>query len=276
MAITTIAQATSGLLPTIYSAKITGGSASNVPQWISNWYESGYPPAATANGTNRSGQILTSSNNALRFLNPTSGNSYLTGFIHNFFNNIADSAQRSILLVDRLWENDSIDATATGAQSVGSPTWPARDINGTTSGVGVYIAVEISTGMGAATPVISITYTNSSGVTGRVGSTTYPTRSSAPRGHWFPISLQAGDVGVQSVENVTLSVSWVTGIMHLVAYRPIAMMGFGGRKGKFIAEDALTLGMPQLWDNSVLQIVGMATGSGSNTGGFYEVRMSQG
>lgn len=276
MAITTLAQVTSGMRPTIHVSKSTGSLTNNSPQFMTNWYEDGYPPPATAYAGGMSGAAITSATGALPFSNPTSGNTHLTGFFNSLNINIADSSQRSVMLVDRLWHNSGINVTLTTAQTINSVAWPARDLDASTNGNGVFIALELSTACGAGTPTISMSYTNSAGTSGRTGTSAYPTRTNAPRGHWFLMGLQEGDVGVRSVQTITLSATWTSGTVHLVAFRPIALIGMGGRKGKFNAEDALTLGMPQLWNNSVPQILAIATSGTTNSGGFYNVTFSQG
>lgn len=276
MAITTMAQVTSGQRPTIYVAKATGNLTNNAPQFMTSWYEAGYPDQATAYTGGMSGQALTSEFGSLPFTNPTSGSTYLTGLFNSLNINIADVSQRSVMLVDRLWHNSDINVTLTTAQTINSVAWPARDLDASTNGRGVYIALELSANCGAGTPTISMSYTNSAGTSGRTGTSIYPTRTNAPRGHWFLMGLQAGDTGVRSVQSVTLSATWTLGVVHLVAFRPIAIIGMGGRKGKFNAEDALTLGMPQLWDNSVLQLLAGHTSGTTNAGGFFNVTLAQG
>ena len=68
--------------------------------------------------------------------------------------------------------------------------------------------------------------------------------------HFLSIGLQAGDIGVRSVQSLTLSASWVSGTMNLVAYRPIAALEL---VGAFVpnAIDALTSGFPRLFNGSV-------------------------
>jgi hypothetical protein len=74
--------------------------------------------------------------------------------------------------------------------------------------------------------------------------------ASSAIGVFYPIGLAAGDVGVRSVQSLTLSVSWASGTIHLVAYRPIARLDLAsGNVGSSL--DAVTGGMPRLFDNSV-------------------------
>ena len=154
------------------------------------------------------------------------------------------------MLCDRLWHNNAISVTTTTAQTVNSAAWPARDKNGSTNGVGVYIGLEISaaTGTGTATP--SISYTNSANASGKTGSMQVAYAASSPTGTFYPFTLATGDVGVRSIQSVTLNVSMTSGSISLVAYRPLAMIELSAA-GLPNAIDALTSGMPILYDNTV-------------------------
>ena len=149
MAITTLTQVVDGMLPTVVVAKTAESSANSNSQMLTNWYSVGYPPTATANTSGVSGQALTSSPAALPFKNPVSGNSYLTGFLSTYYLTINNTSQRSTLMVDRLWENSGLSPTVTTAQTVNSVAWPARDLDESTNGRGVFIAVEVSSALGA-------------------------------------------------------------------------------------------------------------------------------
>jgi hypothetical protein len=167
-------------------------------------------------------------------------------------------------LLDRLWHNGGFSSTSTGAQTVNSAAWPARDANGSTDGVGVMIGLEVSANMGAASPSVTLSYTNSSGVSGRTATLQYPAVSAAQNGIWIPFQLQAGDVGVRSIQTLTLGSSWLSGTFKLVAYREIGSsdgMGGGG-----YALDPISGGLPEMFDGSVPFIVAQsgATGGFSN------------
>src|SRR6266508_694416 len=101
--------------------------------------------------------------------------------------------------------------------------------------------------------------TNSAGVAGRTA-----TLASFPitglTGTWLPFSLQAGDVGVRSVQTVTLGTSYVSGAVHIMAYRLVASIPVPNAN---IGNDRswASLGLPKVWDNSVLQLVYFPTGS---------------
>jgi len=161
-------------------------------------------------------------------------------------------------LIDRQWGNVPVVTTAT-AQAITSPTWVARDASASTSGVGVFLALECSSATGNAGAITNTTvsYTNSAGVAGRTTSAiSWPITS--PTGTFVLLGLQAGDVGVRSVQSITLGTSYVSGQVHLVAFRFIAEI-----PAPLAATPSLMsftqLGLPRIWDATVLQLVVMPT-----------------
>lgn len=164
----------------------------------------------------------------------------------------------TLLLVDRLWDNSSISSTTTTGQSITSPTWPARDRFGATNGDGVLLGLEVSTATtnGAAVSNSTITYTNSANTGSRTATlsstaSTYQIPATAIAGTFVPFLLNAGDVGVKSVQTLTLGTSLGTGVVHLVAYRVVARLGVP----QSIAESAIDLvtgGAARIYDDSAL------------------------
>ena len=256
MAITTVAGIASGLLPSVVSFKTSpsGTSNSGPLQWCTNWFETGYPVAGTAYGGPVAGQAVTTSTAAYPYPNPASGNSYLARVMRSG----GAVNPSNIMIVDRLWESGALDRTSLLPQTVGSVGWPNRDINGSSAGVGVYIALEVSTTVagGGSVPDVSMTYTNSSGATGKSAGITFAARVNPPRGQWFILGLEAGDVGVQSVQTVTFTVSWgSSGVLNLVAFRPLAVLECNADIQRSSIEDAINIAMPRLYDNTILQSV---------------------
>lgn len=273
MAITTLSGVRNGLLPTVHSVK-EGATATTAGVFVSSWYRTGYPPAAIANTSGLSGEVITSGSNGITFPNPVSGNTYLTAVKKGYLTNPATATMVSTMLIDRLWHNSGIALNTVASQTVNSPTWPARDINGSTNGDGVYIAVEVSNTFGISQAGISIVYTNSQGVSGRFGGVTVTTLAAA--GRIFFLNLNQEDVGVRSVQSVTVSNS-TTGTIHLIAYRPIALLDPASTADASVDEDALSLGMPQLWNGTTLQTVScLSAASGGEDGGLVSVHFSQG
>lgn len=180
----------------------------------------------------------------VNFTDPVSGNAYLS--------RLSASATQAgtLILCDRLWHNGGFTITQATAQNIVSPTWPARDANGETNGEGVLLGVEVSTACGAAAPTITIGYTNQDGTANRTATNWFPTANSPGVGSFFPIGLQAGDSGVRSVQSLTLSVSWVSGVINLVAYRPLATIELSAANIP-AAIDAVTGGLPRLYNGTV-------------------------
>lgn len=242
MAITTLDGAIAGMKPPGFFAKSVSGTLVAGRPWTP-LYTAGIPSPATAYAGGLNGTTLTSLAGQLP-IPAASGNTHLarlSGFSH---------AQGGLLLLcDRLWHN-SFTVTTTTAQNITSPTWPARDLNGNTTGEGVLIALEISgtVGTGNATPTIS--YTNTTPTGSRTGAMVVPYVASSITGTFYPFTLQAGDTGVKSVESVTLGVSMTSGTAGLVAYRVLASLELPG-VGVPNAIDALTSGMPRCYDTTV-------------------------
>lgn len=243
MAITTLDLALAGMKPPGYFSKaVTGTLVAARP--FSPFYLAGVPGAATAPSPGLAGAALTSYAGQLA-IPAASGNTHLARF-----SGVASAQAGLLLLCDRLWHNSGFTITSTGAQTVNSAAWPARDQNGSTNGVGVILGVEISTAISTNAPTITVSYTNDANTASRTGTNTVATTSTSPAGTFYPIGLQAGDTGVRSVQTLTLSASWVTGAMHLVAYRVLATLELSAA-GIPNAVDALTSGMPRCYDTTV-------------------------
>jgi len=164
-------------------------------------------------------------------------------------------------LVDRQWGNVPV-VTTTGAQAITQPTLPARDASASTSGVGVVLALECSAATGNGAPITNTTvsYTNSAGVAGRTATlTSFP--ATAPQGTFVVFSLQAGDVGVRSVQSITLGTSYVSGQIHLIAFRLVCELPPGPVTAVTNYLSFTQLGRPTVWDASVLQLVYIPTGT---------------
>ncbi len=215
----------------------------------------GVPGAAAAPSGGLGGTALTTYSGQLPFTNPGSGNSYLGRLVAH-----AGNGGR-LLLVDRLWHNSGITITTTTGQTINSATWPARDANGLTNGTGVLVGIEAvaATGNGGIITNTTLTYTNSVGTGSRTATMTVPGwPASAVIGQFVPFSLASGDLGVRSIQTLTLGTSYVSGTIALVAYRILASIvipkaNSGG------ATDALTSGLVRLYDNTVPTLLFQST-----------------
>jgi len=217
MAISTIDGAINGFQYQHYWMKNAASPSS--PLFYSLVYATGVPSVATAPSPGMAGEALTSYEGQLPFSNPPSGNSYL----HSFSSTANDVL--SMMVYDRLWQNSGIDVTNTGAQTINSVAFPARDGNGSTNGAGVLVALEVGAAMGAATPTLTLSYTNSDGTAGRTGTSIYNTISGSAVGSFYIFSLQGADKGVRSIQTITLGSSWLSGSVNLVAFRILARTG---------------------------------------------------
>ena len=243
MAITTLDGALAGMKPPSYFSKaVTGTMVAGRP--LSPFYLAGVPGAAAAPTPGLSGAALTSYAGQIP-IPAASNNTHLARF-----SGVSSAQAGMLLLCDRLWHNSGFTITSTGAQTVNSVAWPARDANGSTNGVGVQLGVEISGATGSGTPIITVSYTDQDNNAGATGTNTVATVATSAAGTFYPIGLATGDTGVRSVQTLTLSATWTSGTMHLVAYRVLATLELGAA-GLPNAIDALTSGMPRLYDTSV-------------------------
>lgn len=243
MAITTLDGALAGMKPpSFFSKAVSGTLVAGRP--FSPFYLAGVPGAAAAPSPGLGGASLTSYAGQIA-IPAASGNTHLARF-----SGVSSAQAGLLLLCDRIWHNSGFTITSTGAQTINSTAWGARDSNGSTDGVGVILGVEISGATGAGTPTITVSYTNSANTASRSATNSVATVANSPVGTFYPIGLQAGDVGVRSVQTLTLSATWTSGTMHLVAYRVLATLELPAA-GVPNAVDALTSGMPRLYDTSV-------------------------
>jgi len=254
MAITTLDGALAGMQqPQVIAKAVTPTLVAGRPHSL--WYLAGAPGAASAPATTAGGTVLTNGSlgavtGAIPRVDPGSGNAYLARF--------AAAAQQAgvLMLADRLIQvggtsgGTAISVTTTTAQTINTTTLPSRDLNGATSGAGIHWGLEVvtATGAGAATPSLS-SYTNSAGVTAHSASLIDTYVASSAIGAFYRFGMQAGDVGIRSVETLTLGVSMTSGSIALVGYRPLAYLEL---PGAFIpnAIDALTSGFPRLFNGT--------------------------
>jgi hypothetical protein len=273
MAITTLDGVRAGLMPPVDFFKAqSAGEAAGVP--YSTFYTAGLPEAAAAPSPGLSGTALTSYAGQIPFQNPVSGNAYLARYDGFMLALASSNVMVQNILLDRLWHNSGIDVTNTGAQTITSATWPARDRNGSTNGDGVFVGIEVSTATTNGSPVTTITmsYTNSAGTSGRTGTiASFP--ATAVAGTFVLFQLDAGDIGVRSVESITLGTTLSAGAIHLVAVRPICDLPQKAG-GEIILQDAFACGFPRLYDNTVPFIA--QASSSTNVGGGLTVGFAHG
>lgn len=246
MAITTLDGVIAGMQAPRYVAKgVSGTLVAGRPQ--SFWGVAGSPGAGSwANTLN--GVVLSSSSamvaGQVPFTNPVSGNTYLARMTG------AAAQAGTLVLADRIWHNQ-LTVNSTSAQSPTTPTWPSRDVGGSTNGDGILVGIETSSAASATATTITMTYTNQAGTGSRTASFLDATAATATiAGAFFRIGLQAGDTGVRSIQTFQFGTAWSSGTINAVAYRPLASIACLAAQVTD-AIDALTGGMPRLFDGSV-------------------------
>lgn len=258
MAITTLDGLVAGLLPPVQFYKVTGTmKAAGLSHSL--FYSAGVPGAAAASSAGIAGEALTSYAGQIPFPGAVGGKSVYACRMEA----VHTSSLGNLALLDRLWHNSGYSVTSTSSQTVNSVALPARDNNASTNGEGVMVAMEVSATLGAGTPTITVTYTNSDGTTGRTG-TIGPITTTSVQGTWYPMQLQAGDKGVRSIQSIQSSATMTSGSVSFVMYREITSMplpaaNFG------IDRDAIALGMPKMHDSSVPFLVALATNTTTTT-----------
>lgn len=209
------------------------------------FYLAGNPGAAAAPTPGLAGAALTAYTGQLPYTNQSGG---LESRLGRFQAGATVAGQ--LLLCDRLWHNSGITITQTTAHTIDSVAFPARDDNGATGGVGVLVGVEVSAATGAGTPTLTLGYTNSGNTSGRTATNYISTAATSAAGAFYPIGLQASDVGVRSIQTFTLSATWSSGTIHLVAYRVLARLELPAANTPN-AIDPLTGLLPRAYDNTV-------------------------
>ena len=189
------------------------------------------------------------------------------------------------MLVDMLGFYPITTVTTTGAQTLNNTvTLPTRDRTGTANGVGVQALVVPSTVMGAATPTITLNYTNAAGTAGRAtpSSPALPTGNSAApvtqvvysgtgAGKYGPfLPLAAGDTGIRSVQSISLSASYVSGVLNLILCRPLLTLPMT-TIGVACERDLLNQvpSLPRVYDGACLQWMMYAGAATPVNSAFY-------
>ena len=163
--------------------------------------------------------MTTADDGCLRLWTPT-GSLYLTEI--QAYGAVADSLD----FIDAMLVNSGIVVTTLTAQTLNTAALPARDSNGSINGDSVYAAllVTAATTNAGAIANCTISYTNSDGTAGRVGTmASFPI--TAVVGTVLLFELAGGDKGIRSVQSITLGTSLVTGAVSLVLYRMLDTCG---------------------------------------------------
>lgn len=194
----------------------------------------------------------------------------------------ATTAPCVLMLVDLLGFYPITSVTTTGAQTLNNTVTLPRY----TDGAGVQAFITPSTVMGAATPNITLTYTNSAATASRTTPATLPIGNTAAAvtsivysgtgsGKYGPfVPLQAGDAGIRSVQSINLSVSYASGVLNLVLCKPLMTLPIT-TLGVTAERDLVNqfASMPKIYDGACLawlMLAGAATPVASPISGHLE------
>jgi hypothetical protein len=254
--------------------------------WYSLFRCSGNPPADTilGTGTNLAFQQLTDSTaNATGILHGGNVGNYKVILNAAAQTAAATTAPCVLMLVDMLGFYPITTVTTTGAQALDNTVTLPRY----TTGAGVQAFITPSTVMGAATPTITLVYTNSASVGSRTTPATLPLGNTAAAvtsiiysgtgsGKYGPfMPLAAGDAGIKSVQSINLNASYVSGVLNLVLCKPLLTLPIT-TLGVTAERDLVNqlVSMPRVYDGaclSWLMYAGSATPTGSNLSGHLEM-----
>lgn len=207
----------------------SGTASDAVGYWYCTAKDTGYPGAWAPGTPGVNGRVTDGTTAAdygcIPIANASVGANYLTELL------LASSINHAHVFFDVLWVNSGLVVTTTTAQAITTPTLPARDVNGGTDGEGCMIGLYFSAAstMAAVSAAWTVSYTNSKGVSGKTATLTAIVGSQAPATPvvgtlvWF--NLAAGDTGVRSIQSITLPTTLLTGTIHLMIARDLAMIG---------------------------------------------------
>lgn len=218
-------------------------------RWYSHWITAGLPGAGSTPATGVGAAPTRATNGALLFTNPSGADKkHLLRFL-------AGGPTSGILaLIDRLVHTSGLSGTSVAGQTVNSTPLTRR-----IDAVGVMCAIEVYTALGATPQTATISYTNSDGVAGRSGTISIPANALAGEFIW-PMAMQAGDVGVQSVQTVTLGGSTGTvGNFGITLFYALARVPYAANTVEERDEVLQLQNLAELKANSCLALLTYAT-----------------
>ena len=161
------------------------------------------------------------------------------------FSAAATSCPAVLMLVDLLGFYRVSSVTTITAQTLNNTVTLPRYTDG--AGVQAFMWNTNTVAMGAATPNLSINYTNSAGTAGRTTPATLPIgKTACPNGqilysgtgagkYWPFMPLQSGDAGIRSIQSVTISSSYLSGefsigLCKMILTLPLTTIGVASER----------------------------------------------
>lgn len=265
--------------------KITGGAAYTAGRWYDFSSLAGTPVANAWAGTALNWVTCTeATGNGTQIFGIPHGGNVSTDTKHllnaSAITAVATGVPSQLMLVDMQGYYPGINMNLATAQNmVGAPT--LRYANG----VGVRAALVITATSGATAHNVAMSYTNTAGTAGRTlpvtvsctasAITPHITHSGTAANNYGPfLPLASGDLGIQSVQSVTISAASGAGTAALVLYRPLMTIPLTTAS---IASERDLLNqipsLPRVLDGACLTwlyFAGAATGAATNFYGSLE------
>lgn len=234
------------------SLMLQDGSVEQIGGPWSSWSYGGAntagPAPTTLNGDHLSGPHAS----APAFVDPIAGeDTYIAAMTGRPSSSSATNVapQAAFWIYDRLWHN-LVNTTSTSLQS------PAPgSLLRYTDGVGVEAWWEVFTTYGAATPTVTLTYTDQDGNTAQSG-TSGALATALVGSRTGPFQLAHGDTGVRAITGWQASASFVSGTLGCVLRRKLATFTFGAdweRDNRTF--DAIQTFLSRVEDDAVLEVV---------------------
>lgn len=265
--------------------KITGGAAYAAGRWYDFSPLNGTPVANAWAGTALNWVTCTeTAGNGTQIFGMPHGGNVSTDTKHllnaSVITAVATGVPSQLMLVDMQGYYPGINMNLATAQTmVGTPT--LRYANG----VGVRAALVIVTSSGATAHNVAMSYTNTASVAGRTlpvtvsctasAITPHITHSGTAANNYGPfLPLASGDLGVQSVQTVTISAASGAGTAALALYKPLMTIPLT-TAGVASERDFLNQipSLPEIKDGACLTwlyFAGAATGAATNFYGALE------
>lgn len=224
---------------------------STASAWVSTWRQVGRPETGAIPDPVSGTAYDSASVGALDLVAPASGE-----VLRLIDAQTTTQGGQGVILADRLVASSGSSSTVTTPQAQVMPALPAR----AGAGVGVSIWIESYVQLGGSGTTYTVSYTNSDGVSGRTTpGIVIPGTFRA--GSLMRMPLAPGDVGVQSVQSVTLvSSTGTAGNFGVTLLRQVCSFPTGPA-GRPFNWGAVFLGCPVVPSDACLQLVCPATGS---------------
>lgn len=165
------------------------------------------------------------------------------------------------MLIDRLSHMSGLDVTIAGEQTTNLPTAPLTRY---TDGVGVKVAVTPYSLLAGGPAEVTVRYTNHLGVSGRISQAVQVSVSGLTTNYLhISMPLQAGDLGVRSVQGVTLAGTPLTSgnPLGVTLYRPLGFLTSCYGVGGSVTDGLLSGFLPVVLPGACLQIFSMSASS---------------